>query len=166
MDATLGRLAPAHPRTSVCNHPCWWHVCVSGRMLLPEDPMGTSPNPQQPHSSTYTQAHRTSDEVILMTPEIFLDLIETLLPITSPAGIPVHTSPWGLVPKARPGGDPAACRNSPFYGCILYQLGGLALGTGKLGTNDTLQGTTLAQLPLSRPAFQCTLSLRSLGRGG
>lgn len=38
-------LPAAEGYTQVCNHPCRWCICISGKMPLPEDPTGTFPNP-------------------------------------------------------------------------------------------------------------------------
>lgn len=120
-DATPGRLSPVHPTTSVCNPSCWWHVCISGRMLLPEDPMGTSPKPQQLHTSTYTKL--TGLQMRLSwwprdTPRFKWKLAAHYQSWCT-AGIPVHISPWGLIHNARRGCDPAACKNPPSYRCSL-----------------------------------------------
>lgn len=57
---------------------CLWQDAAARRSS------GRIPRPTAaPHQHT-DQAHKISDEVILMTPEIFLDLTETLPPITSP----------------------------------------------------------------------------------
>lgn len=96
-----------------------------------------------------------------MTPEEFPDLTETLLPITNPDALLASQCtavPGALSTRA---GEAVTLQQSS-----LLQLQPVAIRRAGFRTDDMLQCTTLAQLPLSRPAFLCTLSLRRLGNGG